>query len=705
VPVSSATLDLTADAAKYSATDVPPHGPTAEREYSGGSPCLKVVSEKRTPRRAWLLAQAGAILAVAATSSAQPAFVNGLVVAGSTLDATGGSGAAAGRFGQFSDLYYDPIRDEWWALSDRGPGGGLLEYHVRLHRISLRVHPVSGHISDFRIEETVLLDLPSRLDASSSSKWAGPRQPLNGRNPLLLNGSAAVLGRSFDPEGLVIDPRTGHFLVSDEYGPSIYEFDRRGVVVGAFETPAGLVPRPAGVLDYVAGRDPAASGMGRQDNRGFEGLAISPDGMRLFAMLQDPLINEGPRTDTTDLTANDGWDGRMVRIVVFDNDSRSPRYRQRVAQYVYLLEPQLAVRRRILAAGGSASEIFPRQGRDIGVCAMAALNSHEFLVLERDNRGIGVTNPAGRGNGAMPSLAVVGSKRVFRIDITGATDISAVPLPADGNLAPGGIRPVAKDDVQVFIDLAANTVLPGGNQVEKWESLTIGPRLRDGGYVIVAGSDNDFSVAQGIAGQPVDIYVDWQGNVAKCMLDSRSRCEINPAAADTVIDDPVPVPAGFTLLPGVLHAYRASPQDVVGYVTPSPSTCPPRHPCTQKSGAAARSARKPMKQVAPASYAARLKQLRETAGFAEEELATIARVGSRDSLRNGAIIGAVIGAAASGTLAATLCRAFQEKGGASCVPDTLRFAAIGGAIGAGAGLAIDAARTDRGVTVRLAISF
>jgi hypothetical protein len=81
------------------------------------------------------------------------------------------------------------------------------------------------------------------------------------------------------------------------------------------------------------------------------------------------------------------------------------------------------------------------------------------------------------------------------------------------------------------------------------------------------------------------------------------------------------------------------------------------------------------------------------------------RVGSRDSLRNGAIIGAVIGAVASAAFAATLCNAYRETGGPSCVPDTLRFAVIGGAIGAGAGLAVDAARTDRGVSVRVAISF
>jgi hypothetical protein len=84
---------------------------------------------------------------------------------------------------------------------------------------------------------------------------------------------------------------------------------------------------------------------------------------------------------------------------------------------------------------------------------------------------------------------------------------------------------------------------------------------------------------------------------------------------------------------------------------------------------------------------------------------TQARLATRDSLRNGAVIGAAIGAATFGAFAAILCKAYQEKGSASCVPDTLRFAAIGGAIGAGAGLAIDAARTDRGVTVRFAISF
>lgn len=78
---------------------------------------------------------------------------------------------------------------------------------------------------------------------------------------------------------------------------------------------------------------------------------------------------------------------------------------------------------------------------------------------------------------------------------------------------------------------------------------------------------------------------------------------------------------------------------------------------------------------------------------------------SHDSLRNGVIVGTVIGVAAFGAFAAALCHAYQDKGGASCWPDTLGVAAIGGAIGAGAGLAIDAVHSHRGVTVRFAIRF
>lgn len=114
--------------------------------------------------------------------------------------------------------------------------------------------------------------------------------------------------------------------------------------------------------------------------------------------------------------------------------------------------------------------------------------------------------------------------------------------------------------------------------------------------------------------------------------------------------------------------------------------------------------------VAPAAAAGGLRAARSSTppdsikanGFFRSQ-----RGASRDSLKNGGILGASIGAAAFGSLAAILCRAYQEEDGPSCVPDTVKFAAIGGALGAGIGLAVDAVRTDGrpGVSWRITVRF
>ena len=79
---------------------------------------------------------------------------------------------------------------------------------------------------------------------------------------------------------------------------------------------------------------------------------------------------------------------------------------------------------------------------------------------------------------------------------------------------------------------------------------------------------------------------------------------------------------------------------------------------------------------------------------------------SRDTLRNGAIIGAVAGAATLGAVGAIICKVEQEPGVGNCLSDTVRVAAIGAAIGAGAGLAVDAALTRQGgIAVRVGIRF
>jgi hypothetical protein len=86
---------------------------------------------------------------------------------------------------------------------------------------------VTGRIANFRVKETIRFTDPNGLLSAPTTPLADPPS-LNGLNPLALNGNAATLGRSFDPEGLIINPHNDHLIISDEYDPSVYEFNRHG---------------------------------------------------------------------------------------------------------------------------------------------------------------------------------------------------------------------------------------------------------------------------------------------------------------------------------------------------------------------------------------------------------------------------------------------------------------------------------------------
>ena len=101
----------------------------------------------------------GMSLICAATAPAvlaAPEFVNGLALDGALLDRSGGTDANNGRVGYFSDLYYDAKKKDWYGLSDRGPGGGSLDYQTRVQRFRLKVDRKTGAISGFKIRETII---------------------------------------------------------------------------------------------------------------------------------------------------------------------------------------------------------------------------------------------------------------------------------------------------------------------------------------------------------------------------------------------------------------------------------------------------------------------------------------------------------------------------------------------------------------------
>lgn len=367
------------------------------------------------------------------------------------------------RFGFYSDLSYNRRDGYWYALSDRGPGGGVIDYATRLQRLRIPYDRRSGRIGQPVVDKTILFH-------------TARGESFNGLNPQLLNGDVSKLGLSFDPEGLAIG-RNGHFFIADEYGPSVYEFSPNGRFLRAFATPANLLPRNAqGGLDYVGDRKLVVNG--RQDNRGFEGLSFNASGDKLYAVMQDPLTQEGSN--------NDGRRSRNVRIVEFD--LRSGRSR---AQYVYRLEPIADLN----AIDPSAADDFSatNQGRSIGLSAIHALSDNEFLVLERDNRGLGVEVTAAPLH-----------KRVYRISLRGASNVAERSLAGSDDL-PADVRAVGKAPE---LDILAALRDAGARDIpEKLEGLAIGPRLRSGKHLVLIGSDNDYSVTQTGAGEQFEVCV------------------------------------------------------------------------------------------------------------------------------------------------------------------------------------------------------
>ncbi|MGE3541390.1 MAG: esterase-like activity of phytase family protein [Candidatus Tectimicrobiota bacterium] len=446
-------------------------------------------------------------LLLATTVSAAPTFVNGLAIPGTTGDQFGTS-VNDGRVGFFSDLYYDPNRHEWWGLSDRGPGGGTLSYDTRVQRFTLDVNPSTGAISNFQIAQTV--------------KFTNNGMPLNGMAP----NPTSALGNAFDPEGIVVNPRNGHLLVSDEYGPSLYEFNRSGQLVRTYTTPANLVPRNAATPPVPNFASDTGNVAGKRTNRGFEGLAISPDGQYAYAILQSPMLDEGG-----------GASGRFARIVKFNTTTGMAE-----AQYAYLMD---------------------RSGQGQGISALVALNDHEFLVLERNNRGVGV--------GAEFATA---DKRVYRIDLNGASDVSAIVLPATGTTLPTGYTPVSKG--AQLLDLDADTLAALGNKSpEKWEGLSIGPRLLDGSFLLLAGTDNDYSVTQNGSNTQFDVYFDFTASdpfasSIQCPLGEVTGCMQTTGGASVAS-----LPTGYQLLPGVLYAYTVPQSELATYVAPAASVPEP----------------------------------------------------------------------------------------------------------------------------------
>ena len=250
-----------------------------------------------------------------------------------------------------------------------------------------------------------------------------------------------------DPESIRVSNGGTRVYVSDEYGPYIYEFDRAtGERLRSFTLPANL---DVAKLSPVGAAEISGNTSGRTANKGMEGLAITPDGKTLVGIMQASLTQDA---------ALGGAAGNLLRIVTVDVATGATH------EYGYLL------------TSGS------------GVSDIVALNDHEFLVDERDGKGL--------GDGSKAKI-----KQVFKIDLAGAVDITGM----DGTEA--ATHAVNKSVFLDLVDLLSKDGIDKSQIPSKIEGLALGQDIDINGvtqHTLWVANDNDF--VPGSAG-PNQFYV------------------------------------------------------------------------------------------------------------------------------------------------------------------------------------------------------
>jgi len=369
-------------------------------------------------------------------------YPNVAEVSESTVLFTTASGVKVYNGGFGSGVAVDPNSpDVFYMLTDRGSNvAGQLANSIIIGKPDF-----APQIGKFRLKDgKLILEQTIELKNVAGVKLNGLPNPIgmgaSGETAYDLNGQVITPSADgIDSEGLV-RAADGSFWISDEYGPHIAHFDATG------KTIERINPFGTG----TGGRKIPAVFANRRANRGMEGLAITPDGKTLVGMMQSPMYNPSKNAVANSV---------VLRILTFDIATGATK------QYAYLMDNTTLT----------------------GVSDIVAVNATTFLTLERDGLyGGAATNPAA-------------FKKVFKIDLSAATDISDSNNGATGKLYNGktveelndlagltatGISPVTKT---LVLDLLKD--LPSVYPHDKAEGLALLP-----GNILVISNDDDFGV-------------------------------------------------------------------------------------------------------------------------------------------------------------------------------------------------------------------
>lgn len=252
-------------------------------------------------------------------------------------------------------------------------------------------------------------------------------------------GACTLLAGRKDLESLVWDPGAGVVWVGDEDDASVRAFDP---ATGAEKARLDLPKRQ----------------LACRSNRSIESLALHPNGRELWAANEEALCSAQvwrklakvapPGVDDGPLATRAA--GSLVRLMRFSRARPGDPWRQ-TGEWAYRTD----------AVGGRN---FPGLAAQSGVADMCFLPDGSLLALERE---------MSVKRGFMPTFRC----RIYRVDVAGATDVSAVDsLKAAGD----AVRPAAK---KLVYEADTNHAM--------YEGLALGPELADGSRALLLVSDAD----------------------------------------------------------------------------------------------------------------------------------------------------------------------------------------------------------------------
>ena len=431
-----------------------------------------------------------------------------------------------------SSLFHDrkDPDDLFWMVTDRGPNGDATvvlpdgsSLDVKTFAVPsfnptiLKVQARNGVLEILDAVPVLRRDGKAVTGLPNAAGYDDPGYDWNALNPLAFNPDG------MDTEGLVLG-LGADFWLCEEYAPSIVHIGPNGKVLKRY-LPINY-PLDASAFGYPVAKVLPTILLKRKVNRGFEGIALSPDGRTLFVALQSPLLNP-------DRTVGNA--SRNLRILAFDTS------RDRVvAEYVYQFQP---------AGEFAASDNLKPKSSDLKVSELVAVNSSQLLVDERtdfvaklfivrletatdilgtkwDDPGQSpslesLADPATEGIAVSPKVLVVNLDAIAGMPnkIEGVSFVKqpfAIAVANDNDFGIGAFDPVTGDliDTGVSSQLIVFDfdLLPGGGGISVPGDIdgdgdldlgdlevlvkAIGKFYGDSGFVLAADLDDDFAITQ-----------------------------------------------------------------------------------------------------------------------------------------------------------------------------------------------------------------